>query len=120
MLWCRLNVPAVDRPVAAFPIATMVAIAALATLATIGVVLRFHDLLDAGQLFACIEVDQGHALRGSPHLADLAYRSTNQHTTGGDQHDLVAVINEHGPHQLAITVGSLDRNHAFGAAAVTG
>src|SRR2546423_509240 len=77
------------------------------------------DALDAGELGAFVEVDQAHALRRTPHLADLLHARAYEHAARGDEHDLVLVAHEHRADDLAVALGRLDRDHPLRAAAVT-
>src|SRR5213078_3106973 len=77
------------------------------------------DALDAGELGAFVEVDQAHALRRTPHLADLLHARAYEDAARGDEHDLVLVAHEHRADDLAVALGRLDRDHPLRAAAVT-
>src|SRR5688572_13207458 len=57
--------------------------AAVASIATVAfLVVALQDPLHAGELLALAERDQGHALGGAPHLADLRHRGADQHPAG--------------------------------------
>ena len=103
--------------VVAAPTITTIA-AAVATIAAVAFELALLDALEAGELLALVERDQGHALGGAALLADLRHRGADQHAAGGDQHHLVVVVDQHRADQRAVALGSLDRDHALAAAAV--
>src|SRR5438046_898373 len=54
------------------------------------------DALQARELLALGERDQGHALSGAAHYADLRHRGADEDTAGGDEHDLVLLLDQHG------------------------
>src|SRR6266567_8493013 len=76
------------------------------------------DPLDARELGAFVEVDQAHALRRAPQLADLLHARAYEHAAGGDEHDLVLVADQHRADDLAVALGGLDRDHPLRAAPV--
>src|SRR5690606_29749965 len=80
----------------------------------------FHHSAHAGQSAVVVDVDERNPLCCTTHLADFGNTRTHQHTTCGDKHDFVGRVNQHRPHDLAVTGGSLDGNHAFGATAMAG
>src|SRR5262245_19059237 len=93
---------------------SVIAVAAVAVAAEVALL----DALDAGELLALVERDQGHALGRAAHLADLRHRGADQHATGGDQHHLVVLVDQHRADDRAVALRDLDRDHALPAAAV--
>src|SRR5438270_6771097 len=77
------------------------------------------DALDARELGAFVEVDQAHALRRAPHLADLLHAHAYEHAARGDEPDLVLGAPDHRADDLAVALARLDRDHPLRAAAVT-
>src|ERR1700674_4345572 len=101
------------------PVAVAVAAFACAAVPVFAiVVVTIHDGLQARELLALSQIDEGHALGGAAHLADLVHARADQHTARCDQHDLVLGRGERGGHDLAVALRGLDRDHALGAAAV--
>src|SRR5438132_599564 len=72
------------------------------------VLFLLRDALDARELGAFVQVDQAHALRRAPHLADLLHAHAYEHPAGGDEHDLVLVAHQHRADELAVAFGGLD------------
>src|SRR5471032_567002 len=83
-------------------------------------VVAIHDGLQARELLALVQVDEGHALGRAAHLADLGDARTDEDSARGDEHDLVQRRDEGGGHHLAVALGRLDRDHALRAAAMAG
>src|SRR5947207_2185226 len=106
------------RPAASVDGFVAAAIAAVPALAVL--VVAIHDALQARELLALAQVDERDALRGAPHLADLADSRADQHAARGDQHDLVVGRGQRRGDDLAVALARLDRDHALRAAAVAG
>src|SRR6266852_10001311 len=83
-------------------------------------VLGLDHTLEAGKLFAVVEIDQRDALRRTAHLADRRHLGADEHSAGRDQHHLIARANQRSRDDSAVARRLLDRDHALGAAAVTG
>src|ERR1700680_378058 len=86
----------------------------------LAIVLGLDHTLEAGKLFAVIEIDQRDALRRAAHLADRRHLGPDEHTAGRDQHYLIAGTNQRSRDDPAVARRLVDRVHALGAAAVTG
>src|SRR5471032_912259 len=110
LMWCA-------GPVAAVAVAAVIP-AAVPVFAIF--VVTIHDGLQARELFALVQVDEGHALGRAAHLADLGDARTDEDSARGDEHDLVQRRDEGGGHHLAVALGRLDRDHALRAAAMAG
>src|SRR5712692_8589527 len=80
--------------------------------------LLFGDPLDTRELGAFVEVEEPHALRRAPHLADLLDARAYEDAAGGDEHDLVLVADQHRADDLAVALGGLDRDHPLRASPV--
>src|SRR4029078_5264555 len=78
----------------------------------------FDDLLKAGQLLTLVEVDEPHALGGTPHLANFADTGADQDAPRGDQHDLVFGSDELRRQKLAVALAAVDGDHALPTTAV--
>src|SRR3954464_6496647 len=76
------------------------------------------DALETGELLAFPERDQGHALGGAAHLADLRHRRADQHAARGDEHHLVVVVDQHRANDRAVALGGLDGDDALPATTV--
>src|SRR5258706_13748767 len=85
-----------------------------------GAIFGIDDFLQPGQLFIRPEIDQGNALRGPAHFPDFRDPRANQHAAGGNQHDLVLVLDEGSRNHIAVAGAGLDRDHALGTPAVAG
>ena len=81
----------------------------------VAVVFALDHLLHAGQLFPGIERNQRHALGRTPKFADLAHPGSDQHPTGGDQHDFIFIGDEARRHDLAVAFAGSDGDDALGA-----
>src|SRR5690349_4485177 len=88
------------RRVARITARAAVAVAAVAVAAEIALL----DALDARELLAGIERDQGDALRRAPHLAELRHAGPDQHAAGRDQHHLVVLLDEHRADDFAVAL----------------
>src|SRR5690606_26862772 len=80
----------------------------------------FNHATHARQGAVLVHVDEGDALGGAAHFADLGDPRANQHARGGDQHDFVGGLDQHRPHHLAVAGGGLNGDHALGASAMAG
>ena len=78
----------------------------------------FHDALQAAEFRAGVEADERDALRGTPQLANLGNTGANQYSLVGYQHDFVVGMHQRGGHDLAVALTLLNRDHAFGSAAM--
>ncbi len=58
-------------------------------------------------------------LRRPAHLADRLDLGADQHAAGRDEHHFIVRMHERRRHHLAVALVLLDRDHAFGAAAVS-
>src|SRR5690606_24743220 len=108
--------PAAVRP-AIGPVTVLVVVPVAVLL--FGIVGLDHAL-HAGERITLVDGDQGHALRRAAHLADLGDASAHQHPAVGDQHDLVALLDQHRPDHAAVPLAGGDRDHALRPAAVPG
>src|ERR1700694_2833362 len=86
----------------------------------LAVVFGLDHAFEAGKLFALIEVDQRDALRRAAHLADRPDLGADEHPAGRDQHYLIVGTYQRSRDDPAIACRLLDRDHALGAAAMTG
>src|ERR1700757_199496 len=76
------------------------------------------DALEAGELFAFAEIDEGHALGRTAHLAYRFHLRADEHAAGGDEHHLVVLAHQRRRDDLSVALGLLDGDHAFRAARV--
>src|SRR5215467_14015689 len=90
----------------------------LAVLPVSFILFLLGDALDSGELRALVEVDQANALGRAAHFADLLDLGADGDAAGRDQHDLVLVAHEHRADDLAVALGSLDRDHPLRSAPV--
>src|ERR1700694_1884225 len=86
----------------------------------LAIVLGLDHTLEAGKLFAVIEIDQRDALRRTAHLADRRHLGPDEHAAGRDQHHFIVGTNQRSRDDAAVARRLLDRDHALGAAAVAG
>src|ERR1700680_2548293 len=74
----------------------------------LAIVLGLDHTLEAGKLFAVIEIDQRDALRRTAHLADRRHLGPDEHTAGRDQHYLIAGTNQRSGDDPAVARRLLD------------
>ena len=84
----------------------------------VGIVL--DNALQATELGAFVQTDQCYALRGAAEFPDLGHAGTDQYALVGDQHDFIVYMDQGRGDNLAVALALLDRDHALGAAAMTG
>src|SRR5690606_13584361 len=80
----------------------------------------FSHSLNARQAAAIIQTNEGDALRGAPHLANLGDPCAYQDPAIGDQHDLIGWLHQHGANEITVALARLNCNHALGTTAMTG
>src|SRR4051812_11389627 len=81
------------------------------------VLVGFDHLLEARELLALVEIDEGHTLCRAAHLANRLDLRADQDAARRDENDLVIGPHEGGRNDLAVACGLLDRDHALRAAA---
>src|SRR6185437_1821469 len=103
----------------AVAVAVAIGIAVAVTVAVLAVLLvAILDALEAGELLALAQVDERDPLRGAAHLANLVHARADEHSAGGDEHDLVLGRGERSGDHLAVPLARLDRDHALRSAPV--
>src|SRR5690606_34958386 len=79
---------------------------------------RFLHALQADQLLAIGQLDQGHTLSVARQAGHFRYAGAHQGTLVGDQHDLFAIDHLHGADQRAVAVVGDHGDHALAATLV--
>src|SRR5690606_4317098 len=65
--------------------------------------IAFNNPANAREHAVIVDTDQGDALCGTAHLADLGNARTNQYPARSDQHDFVGWAHQYGSYDLAVT-----------------
>src|SRR3954454_10280024 len=93
--------------------------AAIAAVAVAVTEIALLDALETGELLAFPERDQGHALGGAAHLADLRHRRPAPHAARGDENHPVVVVYQHRATARAVPLGGVDEYHPVPATPVS-